>query len=99
MQSQSGLKRDTCHRKYFMGAHPIIHTYMEKLGLTDIIGSHIKQDLRGKLSNEKTIGLVVHNIRLYPDFSTKNSRDNSGLAVIPRPITVCATCLESAQEY
>ena len=66
MQSQSGLKRDTCHRKYFMGAHPIIHTYMEKLGLTDIIGSHIKQDLRGKLSNEKTIGLVVHNILTTP---------------------------------
>jgi transposase len=66
MQSQSGLRRGTCHKKYFLGAHPIIHTYMEKLALTDIIGSHIQQDLRSKLPNEKTIGLIIHNILTTP---------------------------------
>lgn len=66
MQSQFGLKRDTVHRKYFLGAHPIIHTYMERLGLTNIIGSHIKQDLRSVIPGEKTIGLVVHNILTTP---------------------------------
>lgn len=66
MQSQLGLKRDTIHRKYALGAHPIIHTYMHKLGLTDIIGSHIKQDMRTKLPCEKTISLVIHNILTTP---------------------------------
>jgi len=66
MQSQSGLKRNTVHRRYGLGAHPIIHTYMAKLGLAEIIGSHIKQDMRCKLSCEKTIGLVIHNILTTP---------------------------------
>ena len=66
MQSQSSVKRDSIHKKCSMGAHPIIHTYMNKLGLIDIIGSHIKQDMRVKLSCEKTIGLVVHNILTTP---------------------------------
>jgi len=66
MQSQFDLKRGAVHKKYALGVHPIIHTYMGRLGLTDIIGSHIKQDMRSKLSCEKTIGLVVHNILTTP---------------------------------
>lgn len=66
MQSQSGIRRSTTHRKYVLGAHPIIQVYMDKLGLTDIIGSHIKQDMRLKLSCEKTIALVIHNILTTP---------------------------------
>jgi transposase len=66
MQSQSSLKRGMVHKKYALGPHPIIHTFMEKLGLTDIMGSHIKQDMRTKLSCEKTIGLVIHNILTTP---------------------------------
>ena len=66
MQIQSGLKRGTIHRKYALGAHPIIQVFMDKLGMADIIGSHIKQDLRLKLTCEKTIALVVHNILTTP---------------------------------
>lgn len=66
MQSQTSLKHDTIHKKYALGAHPIIHTFIDKLGLIDIIGSHIKQDMRTKLSCEKTISLVIHNILTTP---------------------------------
>jgi transposase len=66
MQTQFGLKRNTFHRRYALGAHPIIHTYMNRLGVADIIGSHIKHDMRRKLSCEKTISLIVHNILTTP---------------------------------
>ena len=93
MQSQFGLNRKSSHRRYALGAHPIIHTYMEKLGLTDIIGSHIKQDMRSKLSCEKTISLVVHNILTTPmplyeiqDWLKPLDEDMLGLGVAEIPL-------------
>lgn len=66
MRAQKGLKKGVEHRKYSIGAHPIIQTYIEKLQVGEIIGSYIKQDERLRLSVEKTLCVLIHNILTTP---------------------------------
>lgn len=62
MISQESLKKDSTLEKFVISAHPIIHHFMEKLKLTDIIGSYMPHDSRMKLSIEKTLTVLIHNI-------------------------------------
>jgi len=73
---QQGLKKDVVHKKYLIliGAHPIIQFFMGKLNINEIIGSYVRQDKRMKLSTEKTLSVLIHNmlttpIPLYEKFS------------------------------
>ena len=43
---QKGITRQTTHRKYVIGAHPIIHTFIQQLKVTELIATYIKQDAR-----------------------------------------------------
>lgn len=62
MISQKGLKKDTLHNKYVIGAHPIIHHFTEKMRLCETIGDYMPHDMRMKLSIEKTLTVLIHNI-------------------------------------
>lgn len=62
MISQKGLKKDTVLKKYVLGAHPIIHYYMERMRLCQTIGDYMPHDMRLKLSIEKTLTVLIHNI-------------------------------------
>ena len=63
---QEGLKKDVLHKKYVIGAHPIIQYFMDRLRIDESIGSYIKQDKRMKLSTEKTLSVVIHNLLTTP---------------------------------
>jgi len=63
---QAGLRKDALHKKYVIGAHPIIQFFMDKLQINGIIGSYVKQDKRLKLSTEKTLSVLIHNILTTP---------------------------------
>ncbi len=63
---QEGLRKDALHKKYVIGAHPIIEFFIERLKITEIIGSYVKQDKRLKLSTEKTLSMLIHNIVTTP---------------------------------
>ncbi len=47
---QEGLKKEVLHKKYVIGAHPIILYFMDRLRIDESIGSYIKQDKLMKLS-------------------------------------------------
>lgn len=59
---QEGLKSGTIHKKYVIGAHPIIQYFIDRLKIDEIIGSYVKQDKRIKLCTEKTLCVLIHNI-------------------------------------
>lgn len=66
MNIHQGLKKDSVLRKYVIGAHPIIQFFMDKLKISEIIGSYVRQDKRLKLSTEKALCLLIHNILSTP---------------------------------
>lgn len=63
---QKGIKKDVLLKRYVLGAHPIIQFFMDKLKISEIIGSYIKQDKRLKLSSEKALSVLIHNILTTP---------------------------------
>ncbi len=63
---QQGLRKDAVHRKYAIGAHPVIQFFMDRLQINEIIGSYVKQDKRLKLGTEKTLSVLIHNILTTP---------------------------------
>jgi len=63
---QQGLRKDVVHKKYLIGAHPVIQFFMDRLQINEIIGSYVKQDKRLKLSTEKTLSVLIHNILTTP---------------------------------
>ena len=63
---QQGLRKDAVHKKYVIGAHPIIQFFMDRLQINGIIGSYVKQDKRLKLGTEKTLSVLIHNILTTP---------------------------------
>lgn len=63
---QQGLRRDVLHKKYLIGAHPIIQFFMDRLKIDEIIGSYVRQDKRMKLGTEKTLSVLIHNILTTP---------------------------------
>lgn len=66
MITQQGLKKDIVHRKYLIGAHPIIQFFMDRLKMDEIIGSYVRQDKRRTLSPEKTLSVMIHNYLTSP---------------------------------
>ncbi len=63
---QQGLRKDIVHKKYLIGAHPIIQFFIDKLKIDEIIGSYVRQDKRIKLSAEKTLSVMIHNYLTSP---------------------------------
>ena len=66
MITQPGLRPDAHLRKFVIESHPIIHTYVEKLKIPEIIATYIKQDKRMTLPVEKTLTVLIHNILTTP---------------------------------
>ncbi|MFH1405363.1 MAG: IS1634 family transposase [Patescibacteria group bacterium] len=66
MKQQKGIRRNAIHKRYVLEAHPIIQTYIEKLGVTEIIGAYIGKDQRAKLGCEKVLALMFHNVLTSP---------------------------------
>jgi transposase len=61
-----GLRKELVHKKYVIGAHPIIQFFMDKLRMDEIIGSYVRQDKRMKVSVEKTLSIMIHNYLTSP---------------------------------
>jgi len=66
MLSQKSIKKNVIHKRFMLGAHPIIQFFIDKLNIDDCIGSYIHQDKRLKLSNEKALIVLIHNILTSP---------------------------------
>jgi transposase len=66
MQIQRGLKKDSSHARFVLGAHPIIEHYMQMLRIGEIIGAYMPSDKRMKLDDDKVLGLLIHNILTTP---------------------------------
>ncbi len=66
MFTQKGIKKHSLLKKEFIGANPIIHFFIEKLRVKEIISSCIKQDDRLSIPIEKTLSVLIHNILTSP---------------------------------
>ena len=66
MHVQHALRSGPVLKKYVLGVHPIIQWYIDKLKISEIIRSHIRQDARARLPCETTIPIVIHNILTQP---------------------------------
>lgn len=66
MQLTKAIRSEAEHKRYVLGAHPIIQMFIDRLKIREIIAAHIKQDQRIKLSCEKIITLMIHNILTEP---------------------------------
>lgn len=62
MQIQRGLKPDSVHAKFVLGAHPIIEHFIGKMRIRDIIGTYMPVDKRMKLDDDKVLAILIHNI-------------------------------------
>ena len=67
MQIQRGLKKDSLHTRFVLGAHPIIEHFIEKLHIREIISTYMRTDKRMKLDNDKVLTLLIHNILTSPN--------------------------------
>jgi transposase len=66
MQTQRGLKKDTLHKRFVLGAHPIIEHFIEKLQIREIIGTYVPSDKRQRLDDGNVLSLLIHNILTTP---------------------------------
>ena len=66
MITQQGLRKGVEHRKFVIGAHPIIQVYIEKLRIPDLIATYIQQDRRLRIPIERTLVVLIHNILTTP---------------------------------
>ena len=62
MITQKGIPKNSNLKKEILGAHPIIQFFIEKLGIGDLFATFIPQDNRLKISIEKTLNVLIHNI-------------------------------------
>jgi hypothetical protein len=51
MQIQRGLKKDSVHTKFVLGAHPIIEQFIETMRIREIISTYMASDKRMKLGD------------------------------------------------
>ncbi len=65
MIQQTGISQRV-HKKYVIGPHPILQTFLQRLNVSSIIASYIKQDARLKLPVEQTLNVLIHNILTDP---------------------------------
>lgn len=66
MQIQRGLRKDSSHTKFVLGAHPIIEHFIERLKIREIISTYVPSDKRLKLDDDRVLGLLIHNILTTP---------------------------------
>ncbi len=67
MQIQRGLKKDSSLKKFVLGAHPIIEHFMGRMQIREIIGTYMPADKRMSLEDDKTLGVLIHNILTTPN--------------------------------
>jgi transposase len=67
MQIQRGLKSDTVHTKFVLGAHPIIEHFIETMRIREIISTYVRADKRMKIDDDKVLTLLIHNIATTPN--------------------------------
>jgi transposase len=66
MKEQHGLRKGSVHKRFLIGPHPIIHDYIGRLMIPEIIRDNIKQDARLRLDCEKMLVVFIHNILTSP---------------------------------
>ncbi len=66
MIEQKGIKNKNIHKKEFLGAHPVIQFFIDKLRIRETISSLIKQDERLAIPVEKMLCVLIHNILTSP---------------------------------
>jgi hypothetical protein len=66
MITQPGWRKANVLKKFVIQAHPIIQTYLQKLKITELIATYIRQDQRLKLPIEQTLCVLIHNILTTP---------------------------------
>lgn len=66
MQVQSGVRKDHVLKKSVLGAHPIIQHFIEKLKISEIIGTYVNADKRRKVDTENILCLLIHNYLTSP---------------------------------
>ena len=66
MITQPGWRKGVYLRKFVLEAHPIIQCYIQKLRISEIIATYIRQDQRIKLPVEQTLSVLIHNILTTP---------------------------------
>jgi len=67
MQIQRGLKKDSVHTRFVLGAHPIIEQFIETMRIREIISTYMASDKRMKLDDDKVLTLLIHNILTTPN--------------------------------
>jgi transposase len=66
MHAQPGLRKGHLLKKFILGIHPIIQHFIEKLRITEIIGTHVQSDKRRKVDTENVLCLLIHNYLTSP---------------------------------
>jgi len=67
MQIQRGIKKNSSHAKFVLGAHPIIEHFIEMLRIREIIGTYVRTDKRMSLDDDKVLAILIHNILTTPN--------------------------------
>ena len=63
---QNGLRKELVHKRYVLGAHPILQHFMDQMKIPEIMSTYLPKDQRMTLSTEKTLAVVLHNILTHP---------------------------------
>ena len=63
---QNGLRKELVHKRYVLGAHPILKHFMNQLKISEIMSTYLTRDQRMTLSTDKTLTVVLHNILTNP---------------------------------
>ena len=62
MQVQEGIKKQQLLKKFFMGVHPIIQHFIDKLRMRETISAYVGSDSRQKVDVENILCILIHNI-------------------------------------
>jgi transposase len=63
---QKDLHNDSSLKKFFLGAHPIIQSVIEKLHISQIISTYIPYNKNLKIPTDKILCLLIHNFLTKP---------------------------------
>jgi transposase len=63
---QNGIHKELVHKRYVLGAHPILQHFMDQLKIPEIMSTYLPKDQRTILSTDKTLTIVLHNILTHP---------------------------------
>ena len=66
MKIQQGLNKGNQLKKFEIGVHPIIQHFIEKLRVSEIIGTYVSSDKRRKIDTENVLCLLIHNYLTSP---------------------------------